>query len=400
MTKEFFNSEAAAMIPGKYETVMTLRGPLQAFVPNPLPPDWAMPTEIWTHIVTARESLAELKALGALLPNPELLLRPLQKQEAISTSIIEGTRVTPQQLMLFEAEQEEGESSHSKEDEQEVYNSLLCIRYGIQQLELLPFCNRLLKGMHEILMTGVRGANKKPGSFRGPSEQVQVGRYAPPPGLYVDHLMSDLERFCNQLPDQIDPLVAILMVHFQFEAIHPFLDGNGRVGRTLLSLMIYKCFAHTSPLLYMSPYFEAHRQEYYDGLLGVSQQGDWETWIRFCLNGVTVQAREAIMLSQQIVKAREQCIRSLVGATKHSLKLIDLLFQFPALTINKTKRVLDVTAPTAKKELEVLVASNIVSQTKIGARYYYWAKIPLLNHELILADFRNSADVFNDLTAT
>jgi Fic family protein len=334
------------------------------FIPHPLPPNWTFPNELWPLLATAKESLGTLNGIGQTLPNPELLLRPLQNREAITSSSIEGTYVTPQELLLYELDPKEPSSPHDPAaDWREVFNYGNALKQGCNLFAELPVCSRLICEMHKTLMTGARGERKSPGEYR--RIQVQIGsaaKYVPPPPSEVPSLMGNLELFANNGDLPYDPLVMCYLVHYQFEAIHPFSDGNGRVGRALLALMIYKWLGHTLPWLYMSAFYEKYRDEYTNNLFRISSDGDWATWIEFCLNGTITQASDAVRRCDRFQRLRKEFHERVRAPSPRSHKLIELLFEAPVLTISKIAKSFDVTYHTARKDIEHLAKHGILAE--------------------------------------
>src|SRR6266699_45925 len=236
-----------------------------AFVPNPLPPEWKWPNELWTPLIEARKSLASLDGTGKHLPNPEILLNPLQSREAQLSSQLEGTITDPQQQVLFEADPRYPTSKSDPNNAfQEVFNYRRALRLRLEGENDLPLSLRLVRELHAVLMKGVRGSDQTPGEFR--KIQNQIGwpaRYVPPPPQNLDETLDAFEKYLHST-DAFDPLVKAFLVHYQFEAIHPFRDGNGRVGRLLLSLTIAEWCKLSSQWLYMSAFFEKRKKEAMD----------------------------------------------------------------------------------------------------------------------------------------
>ncbi|HEY5314361.1 MAG TPA: Fic family protein [Pirellulales bacterium] len=336
-----------------------------AFVPAPLPPDWEFDIGLWPLLAEAREALGTLNGIGQTLPNPQLLLRPLQTREAITSSSIEGTHVTAAQLLLYELDPIEPTSREGRVAEwQEVFNHTRALERGLTLLGELPFCNRLFKEVHAVLMDGVRGYDKSPGQFR--NMQVQIGsrgRFIPPPASEVARLMDNFEHYINSDHPRLDPLVRCYLVHYQFEAIHPFRDGNGRLGRVLLTLMISRRMHHSMPWLYLSAFFERYRDEYVSNLFAVSTKAHWSQWIEFCLRGTIEQANDSIRRCHEFKRLREtyyEQIRSR-GPSPRSHQIIDVLFTYPVLTIPAIVKKFGVSYPTARSDLELLVACGILN---------------------------------------
>ena len=267
-----------------------------AFVPAPLPAAWDMPVDLWPLLMRAREAVARLDGAGRHLTNPQLLLVPLQQREALRSSSMEGTYATPEELLLYQMDPRD---PTSREDQvnawREVFNYGKALQLGVNLLnEGLPISLRLIRDIHRALLSGVRGQEKRPGEFR--DYQVQVGveaRFVPPPAQYLPDCLDAFEKW-HHLDSDIDPLIRACMAHYQFETIHPFRDGNGRVGRLLLALTIFQWMKLGSPWLYLSPFFDRHRDDYIDHLFNVSADGRWLPWIRFCLQGVVAQCDDTL----------------------------------------------------------------------------------------------------------
>lgn len=335
-----------------------------AFIPNPLPPDWEFPNELWPLLVEARDMLGTLNGIGQTLPDPQLLLRPLQSREAITSSSIEGTYVTPEQLLMYELDPRESRHAHDKvSDWQEVHNYNRALQCGFEMLRELPFCFRIVKEMHRILMQGVRGMRRSPGEFR--KWQVQIGsnaRFVPPPPEYVNSLMTAFETYMNSEADSYDPLalVRVYLAHYQFEAIHPFADGNGRIGRVLLALMTYKWLGHSLPWLYMSPYFERYKDEYIRCLFRVSTEGAWTDWTEFCLRGTIEQANDSIRRCNHFNQLRKEYHDRIDSGTPRTHNLIEQLFRSPIVAIPYVQHDYGITYPTAKRDVMLLVEAGIL----------------------------------------
>lgn len=322
---------------------------------------------MWPLLAEAREALGTLNGIVQTLPNPQLLIRPLQNREAITSSSLEGTFVTPEQLLLFELEPvEPRRADEPASDSKEVHNYNLAIRKGRELLEELPFCLRIIKEMHRTLMQGVRGKSRSPGEFR--RGQVQIGeraRFVPPPAEKVPELMGNLEQYMNAEDDRLDPLVRCFVIHYQFETIHPFVDGNGRVGRALLALMIYKWLGHSMPFVYMSAFYERYKDEYMTNLFNVSTKGDWSSWIEFSLRGSIAQARDSIRRCKEFIRLRDEFKRRVLesgASTSRLIAMVEDLFSSPLVTIPKTADKYGVTYPTARSDIAQLVNLEILSE--------------------------------------
>lgn len=367
MNKDLFTSKAL----GRLKRINIQDSPDWAFIPDPLPKHWKIPYEIWPLLAEAREELARLDGVGRHMPNYELLLKPLQQREAIRSSSMEGTYATPEQLLLFELDPREPKSHNDPINAwKEVSNYGKALRRGHQLLEKIPISIRLIKELHKQLMSGVRGHHRDSGQFR--RTQVFVGsdrRYIPPAVPEMKKCLFDMEEYINK-DIKIDPLILCFMVHYQFEAIHPFLDGNGRIGRLLLSIMIYKLCNLTSPWLYLSSYFDRYKDEYIHSLFNVSAKGDWDSWISFCLRATIYQAKDARKRFDKLVNLKEKYLLKMTryGGNIRLHKLIEKLFELPALTTPQAASILDITFPTAKNDIEALIRLKILIDSKLSQR--------------------------------
>ena len=289
-TESFRNSPAGR--------VVHAAGEYWAFVPNPLPPKLAWTSELVVTLSEADRALGELAGLGRSLPNPHLLIRPFVRREAVLSSRIEGTQSTLFDLYAYEAVQLS--MFKPPPDVREVYNYVRALEHGMARLPTLPLSLRLIREIHAHLMEGVRGEHQTPGEFRRsqnwigpPGCTLTDARFVPPPVPEMQESLHALETFLHASPT-LPPLMRLGLIHYQFEAIHPFLDGNGRVGRLLITLLLCAWDLLSEPLLYLSAYFDAHRQDYYDLLLRVSQHGAWEDWLTFFLRGIATQAQDSV----------------------------------------------------------------------------------------------------------
>lgn len=341
-----------------------------AFIPNPLPPKIDLTWDLVSTISTTDRALSELAGVARTLPNPHLLINPFIRREAVLSSKIEGTQASLSDLLMFEgAGQKISDTQHS--DVQEVMNYVNALELGLDRLKKLPVSIRLINEMHKLLMTGVRGDNLSPGEFRkiqnwiGPPNAIkQNATYVPPPIPEMKQAMSELEKFIHAKTN-LPPLIRLALIHYQFEAIHPYIDGNGRIGRLLITLMLCADELLPQPLLYLSAYIEHHRRKYYQLLLDVSQKGAWSEWINFFLQGVTEQSLDAIKRSRLLLDLQQQ-YREKMQATRSStltLKLIDKLFAQPVMTVNHVGHLLDITPRAAQLNVNKLVEAGILEET-------------------------------------
>jgi Fic family protein len=330
-----------------------------AFHPKPLPRRFDLPQEIVTLLDEATGAVHRLGGVGRLIPNPHLLIGPHLRLEAVLSSRIEGTKTDVGQLLRFEAG--EAPSADEADDAREVQNYILAMEHGLRRVhDGFPVSIRLLREMHGMLLSGVRGQHRRPGELR--ASPVWIGGstledavFVPPPTDAMLAAFSDLEQFLHE--QEMPLLVQLALAHYQFEAIHPFLDGNGRIGRLLIPLMLVLRDALTQPLLYLSAYFEQHRSEYYDHLLMTSQQGDLMPWLRFFLRGVRRQARDAEERTVRLVELQHELRTALLdeGRPNSVVRLAEYLFSVPVVTAARTEELLGVTRPTAHAAIDALV---------------------------------------------
>lgn len=343
-----------------------------SFVPNPLPPMLAFDSALIRLLSDADRALGELAGLGRALPNPHLLINPFIRREAVLSSRIEGTQTDLAELYAFEAGQLalpglKPTSAHA--DAQEVLNYVRALEYSLARVSELPVSLRLIREAHERLMQGVRGNQATPGEFRrtqnwigAPGCALNDATYVPPP---VDEMRAALDAFEKYLhtEDELPLLVRLALIHYQFEALHPFIDGNGRIGRLLISLLLVHWDLLPLPLLYLSAFLEKHRQTYYDLLMAVSARGAWREWVSFFLRGVAEQARDAVVRAKRLqdlqLAWRERLAQARASALL--LRLADRLFETPIITIPQAQRYLEITYPSAQKNIERLVDAKALA---------------------------------------
>jgi len=334
-----------------------------AFLPAPLPPRLVYDDGLVLALSRADAALGELSGLGRQLPSPELLIAPYVRREAIFSSRIEGTRTRLAELLREEA----SAGRERPDDVREVRNYVRALQYGLGRLKHLPLSLRLVRELHQRLMAGVRGERATPGAFRrsqnwiGPSGSTpDTAHYVPPPPLEMGEALHDWELFLHERGSMPD-LVQCALVHEQFEAIHPLLDGNGRVGRLLITLFLVERGRLSQPLLYLSDYLESHRDEYYARLQRVRTDGDWNGWLGYFLAGVNLTARKAVRQAAQLMDLRERLRRRLV-ARPRALLLVDELFKNPYVDVARAKKALGVTHPTARQVIRVLEEEGILKE--------------------------------------
>jgi len=336
-----------------------------AFVPNPLPPvlDWS--SRIVGALSDADRLIGRLAGEGARLPNPHLLMRPFLRREAVFSSRIEGTQATLGELLAAEAG---AAVNRSPDDLREVGNYVAALEHGLQRLSELPLSLRMVKELHSVLMEGVRGGHATPGEFRRtqnwigpPGCTLANATYVPPP---LEELMKCLGDWERALRDRsLPPLIHAAYIHYQFEAIHPFLDGNGRVGRLLITLLLVEREILPTPLLYLSAFFEATRRDYYGRLLDVSLHGEWEAWLEYFLNGVARQSEDAVSRAQRINQLLETWRMKVAGASsKNPALLLDLLVANPFVTAKQAAEQLEVAFTTAQRAIRKLQDAAILEE--------------------------------------
>lgn len=335
-----------------------------AFVPDPLPPRWDWPDRLWPPLMAAHKALARMDGIGKHLPNSMLLLRPLQTREAVRSSSLEGTYTDPEQQALFDLEPSDPLSESDPANAQrEVFNYARALRVRHAGRERLPLSLRLIRELHAVLMDRVRGSDQNPGNFRMRQNQIgRPARFVPPPAGALTDALDRFERYLHA-EKKFDPLVEAFLVHYQFEAIHPFMDGNGRVGRLLLSILIEEWCGLSNQWLYMSAYFDAHRDEYIDLLFRVSTHAAWESWIEFCLRGVLSQAQDTQSRCEKLLDLHQD-FHDRVRKTKASVRLaaiVDDLFQTPVARVSHVAARHGVTYPTARSDLRKLEDAGILT---------------------------------------
>jgi len=325
-----------------------------AFLPLSLPPDLPLDKGLVRTLSDADRALGELAGLGRTMPNPNLLIAPFIRREAVLSSRIEGTQADLTDLYAYEAGQlplfTEVKPPPPEADVREVGNYVRAMEYGLKRLDTLPVSLRLLRELHARLMEGVRGEHATPGEFRRsqnwigrPGCTIQDAEFVPPPVPEMQEALDAFEKYLH-VEDNYPPLIRLAFIHYQFETIHPFLDGNGRIGRLAITLLLVNWDLLPLPLLYLSAFFEKHRQGYYDLLLGVSRQGAWPRWVEFFLRGVAEQARDAGQRAKRLQDLQEEWRARLAQKRSPGLlfRLADSLFETPILTIPQAQSLLGV----------------------------------------------------------
>lgn len=366
----------------------------QAFIPAPLPPRPPLQLDgrLQARINQAMLALGRLDAMACLLPNASLFLYSYVRKEAVMSSQIEGTQSSISDLMLFEMDALPGVPV---DDVQEVSCYVRALIQGVQQIrEGQPLAYRLLTDLHRVLMTSGRGISKSPGEFR--RNQVWIGghradeaTFVPAPANELATCWADLERFLNDVPEATDPLIKAAMAHVQFETIHPFMDGNGRIGRLLIPLILMASGVLSEPLLYLSVFFKKHRQVYYERLQQVRLQGDWEGWLLFFADAIAETAQQAVDTARQLnaLRSEHQTLLPALGRIAPSARqVLDALFEHPIANINTLVEHTGLTPATVGKVVDLLAnpGLNLVKELtgqKRNRVYAYSAYIDLLNQE-------------------
>lgn len=342
-----------------------------AFVPHKLPPQIQWEADLVSSLSRADFLLGMLAREGGRLPNPHLMIRPFVMREAVLSSKIEGTRTTLDEMLVAEANIDVKEN---RGDMAEVQNYINALNYGIKRLHDLPLSLRLLKEIHERLMQGVRGSHATPGEFRRsqnwigiPGCTLSTAKFVPPPPDHLMDCLSDLETFLHDR--QLPPLIHIALCHYQFEVIHPFLDGNGRIGRLLITLLLIEWKVLPSPLLYLSAFFEATRDQYYAHLYQVSAHGNWNEWLIYFLNGVAIQSEDALSRAERINMLLSSW-RTMVASKSSSVPedIVQCLAVNPYITANGIAQALGVAYSTAQRGIQKLEEFGIVTQKNAAKR--------------------------------
>jgi cell filamentation protein, protein adenylyltransferase len=336
-----------------------------AFLPNPLPPSIKWDNNLVTTLSRADFVLGKLAREGSRLPNPHLLLRPFITREAVLSSKIEGIHATIGEILAHNAGIQVKQDPN---DLQEVQNYIAALDFGLKRLNELPLSLRLIREIHEQLMKDVRGSHATPGEFRKsqnwigpPGCTLNTAKFVPPPADRLLECLSELEQFLHNR--QLPALIHVALCHYQFEAIHPFLDGNGRVGRLLVTLLLIEQNILPAPLLYLSAFFEATRDEYYKQLYNLSSTGNWNDWLIYFLNGIAVQSEDALSRAERINSLLDKWQLQVANTSSNiPVHIIQRFAVNPYLTINKIASELNIAYSTAQRGVEKLEANNIIKQ--------------------------------------
>ncbi len=377
-----------------------VRQPLgyRAFVPSSLPPrpPLVIDAELTNHLSEADRALGRLDGVASVLPNPNLFVAMYVNHEAVLSSQIEGTQSTLEDVLSYEFEEGRARLPH---DVEEVVNYVAAMNYGLSRLSELPLSLRLVREMHGILLQGVRGGNSLPGEFR--TSQNFIGakganlvdaEFVPPPPVELQQALSDFERFLHD-SQSYPALIHAALCHAQFETIHPFNDGNGRVGRLLITLLLCERKILIKPLLYLSYYLKAHRSQYYDRLMAIRNDGDWEGWVKFFLRGIFEVSQAATETARAILDLRELDRAKVVkmSSSSRALQLLDQLYQTPVVTVRSVESILGVAYATASKLVKGFVRQGILIEITSQRRYRiyrYETYVELFNRQQLRANLQ------------
>ncbi len=368
---------------GRYEPQI---GGYEAFVPAPLPPSPAivMDDELVRLLSDADRALGRLDGVTSVLPNPDLFVAMYVRQEAVLSSQIEGTQSTLEDVLQFEADIR---GRDIPKDVEEVVNYVRALNYGLERAATLPLSLRLIREIHSELLSGVRGSDKTPGEFRKDQNWIgarncplSMATFVPPPVDAMHNALNQFEQFLHKR-DQLPLLIHCGLAHAQFETIHPFMDGNGRVGRLLITFLLCQQGVLQSPLLYLSYYLKAHRSEYYDRLMAIRNDGNWEGWLKFFLRGIAEVSRSATATARAILQLRDQhrqMIAQAATGSTYGLQLHDYLFIQPIVSVRMIEEHLGCNYMTASKLVEKFAGAGILEEITGGQRNRLYRYTPYL----------------------
>lgn len=361
---------------GRYQRITVGGEAVAAFIPKKLPPaapPIVIDAALAARVRAAEQALIRLELAGEMVPSLDWFIYAFVRKEAVLSSQIEGTQATLIDLLAFEAQESAEASAKPTADVQEICNYLDALTYSRGQLTAprgLPLSMRLLNETHRRLMRGVRGSEKLPGEVRRSQNWIGGSRpgnaaYVPPPPQALGEVLGAFEKYLHA-KDSLPPLVRAGLLHVQFETIHPYLDGNGRIGRLLVTLLLEHWRLLTKPLLYLSLFFKRHREQYYRRLDAVRTDGDWEAWLDFFLDGVATIADEAVTSARELfalVGADRARVLAHEGMSVVALRLFELLPRHPVITVASVMRLVETTKPTAGRSVELLVAAGVLVET-------------------------------------
>lgn len=363
---------------GTYVTNLSGELAYKSFRPSllPLVSLLEMTDDILKELIEANRQIAILDSLSSRIPNVNLFISMYVRKEALLSSQIEGTQCTLEDILNPFID------TNTNQDVGDVINYISATEYALKRLKSLPLCNRLIKEIHGVLLQGVRGQEKSPGEFRysqnwigGQGSTLKNARYVPPNPLDMNIAMENLEKYINS-EETIDPLLQIALIHYQFETIHPFLDGNGRIGRLLITLFLIERKVISTPTLYISYYLKINRIEYYDRMSQVRNTGNYEQWVLFFLNAISQSAKDAIFTIDELASLHEKNIKIFDKFPKRQreyiLKVFNYLESNPIIEIGKTAKALNISYNTVSKVINILIDVEIIEQSyKVGRTKIY-----------------------------
>lgn len=343
----------------------------RAFVPHPLPPSLDS-ADLWHNLAATMQAVGNLNGISRRLANPYMIIRPLQRREALTSSSMEGTHASPDDLVLFEA----GEEQTVDEAAKEVFNYIKALDQAVQSLDHLPLSRRMMCETHRILLSRLskfRGANKRPGEYKIHQNfiggrSIEEARFIPPPPREAEAAMNDLEGYINQENPPLPPIIDAALIHYQFEAIHPFADGNGRVGRIIIPIYLMSRKIFDAPILYLSPYIEENKAEYIDLMYEVSRSGAWSNWINFFLRAIRETCNDTVATIDMLLELHGTYRRKAHAVSRSSTvqAIVDSLFEKPVLSIPDAAGVANVTYPAAATAVNKLVEAGILRELAVA----------------------------------
>ena len=370
---------------GKWVNNLSGEMAYRSFRPAPLPPDppIEMTGDLVSKLIEANKKLAILDGLSSRLPNMDLFVSMYVRKEALLSSQIEGTQCTLDDILNPLLEE------NTNRNVSDVVNYIKATEFALARLQELPLCNRLIRETHAVLMEGVRGQEKNPGEFRysqnwigGQGSTIRNARYIPPNPDDMQIAMSDLEKYMNS-EDTLDPLMQAALIHYQFETTHPFLDGNGRVGRLLITLFLMEKKILSRPALYISYFLKLNRVEYYDRMTQVRKDGDYEQWIRFFLEALAQSADDALQTIDKLTALQKESLQRLVDLPKRQManaqKLFDYIEKNPILEIRKTASALELSYNTVSKFVSLFVDKGILQKTDQSGKAKVYSYVTYLD---------------------
>ncbi len=377
-------------------------GGYKAFVPRPLPPDPAIQfdAEMIQLLIMAERALGRLDGASGILPNVDLFVAMYVNKEAVLSSQIEGTQASLIDVLAFEAD---AAMPENPQDIEEVINYINAVNFGLQRLDTLPLSLRLIREIHALLLQGVRGAERNPGEFRRSQNwighaggSISAAKFIPPSPPEMHKALDMLEVFLHT-EQSLPILIKLGLIHAQFETIHPFLDGNGRMGRLLITFILCHEGVLRKPLLYLSYFFKVHRSEYYSHLQKVRDDGDWEAWLKFFLRGISEVAQEATITAGNIVQLRESH-RNIIAthmsrSAGSAYQLLEYLYRRPIITVNSVVQVTGLSYANANRLINTFQAHNLLQQMdkhQRNRRFCYFSYLALFVDEPVISSQRSA----------